>query len=98
MEEVSKEKTEAVSYDCNKFGADIVKFELLQTRYANIISLEQLVQSAASQKGAVFILYNVARLEKILDQFNERVQGGQYDRLPAIDDVDFSLLKDEVKL
>jgi hypothetical protein len=46
--------------------------------------------------GAVFILYNCARLAAILRQFEEKVQLGYYPQLVPYEEVDFLLLSKEV--
>jgi hypothetical protein len=46
--------------------------------------------------GAMFILYNCARLAEILRQFEEKVQLGYYPQLIPYEEVDFLLLSKEV--
>lgn len=46
--------------------------------------------------GAAFILYNFARVHAIFSTFEERVADGYYSPLPAVHDIDMSLLKEEV--
>jgi hypothetical protein len=46
--------------------------------------------------GAVFILYNCARLAALLRQFEEKVQLGYYPQLIPYEAVDFLLLSKEV--
>jgi arginyl-tRNA synthetase len=46
--------------------------------------------------GAVFILYNYARVAAILRQFEEKVQLGYYPQLIPFEEVDFLLLSKEV--
>lgn len=46
--------------------------------------------------GAAFILYNSARLESLLRRFDEKVDNGDYEGLPPIDSIDFTLLDEEV--
>lgn len=45
--------------------------------------------------GASFILYNSARIETLLRTFEERVQQSTYEQLPALDDINLSLLNEE---
>lgn len=97
MEKISTEKCNIPSYDFRKLGIEIVTFELLQSRYSNVICLEQLTEQSTTAKGAVFILYNIARLETILSTFDERVKKGYYRELPKLDEVNFDLLKEEVE-
>ncbi|ERL95759.1 hypothetical protein D910_01170, partial [Dendroctonus ponderosae] len=44
-------------------------------------------------KGPAFIFYNCARLSILLKEFDLKVQQGTYPDLPALDQIDFSLLK-----
>lgn len=97
MERISAEKCNIGSYDFPKLGIEIVSFELLQSRYSSVVSLEQLMEQSTTAKGAVFVLYNVARLETILTAFDEQVRKGFYEKLPDLDTIDFGLLKEEVK-
>jgi hypothetical protein len=54
------------------------------------------VNNYVNVSGAVFILYNCARLAAILRQFEEKVQLGYYPQLIPYDEVDFLLLSKEV--
>lgn len=90
------EKPNLILYDYVKLGAGIVSFDLLRTRHTNVIPLDQLIAQSSTSKGAAFILYNVARLQSILSTFEEHVSSGAYNKLPTIDQIDFSLLKEEV--
>lgn len=90
------EKENFILYDYVKLGAGIVTFDLLRTKHSNVIPLEQLIAQSTTSKGAAFILYNVARLQSILATFDEHVSSGSYAKLPALDQIDFTLLKEEV--
>lgn len=46
--------------------------------------------------GAAFILYNSARLESLLRRFDEKVENGDYEGLPPLDSINFTLLDEEV--
>lgn len=46
--------------------------------------------------GALFVLYNTARIAKIIAEYNLKVLCGDFLPLPNIDDVDFSQLHQEV--
>lgn len=46
--------------------------------------------------GAAFILYNYARLSVLFRTYEEKQKTGYYPELPSIENVDFSLLKEEV--
>lgn len=91
------EKENLILYDYVKLGAGIVTFDLLRTKHTNVIPLDQLIAQSSTSKGAAFILYNVARLQSILNTFDEHVSSGLYNKLPALDQIDFTLLKEEVR-
>lgn len=78
---------------CQQLGAAIVTYDLLKVKHFNAIDFEKLMSAPS---GAAFILYNTARLQTLLASFDHHVQSGYYDTLPAFDDIDFSLLKEEV--
>lgn len=90
------EKENCILYDYRKLGAGIVTFDLLRTKHTNVIPLKQLIAQSCTAKGAAFILYNVARLQSILNTFNEHVTSGYYEKLPKLDRIDFTLLREEV--
>lgn len=92
------EKPHMILYDYVKLGAGIVAFDLLRTKHTNVIPLDQLIAQSTTSKGAAFILYNVARLQSILTTFEEHVSSGSYNKLPPLDQIDFTLLKEEVCL
>lgn len=48
--------------------------------------------------GAAFILYNSARLESLLRKFEEKVENGEYGKLPPIESIDFALLDEDVSI
>lgn len=81
---------------CHKLGAAIVTFDLLKIKHFNAIDFEKLMTATTTIKGAAFILYNVARLQTLLASFDHQVSCGFYDSLPAFDQIDFGLLKEEV--
>lgn len=100
-EKVERERRvmeDLVVNDYVKLGAGIVAFDLLRTKYTNVIQLDQLIAQSTTSKGAAFILYNVARLQTILHSFDEQVSSGTYAKLPPLDQIDFNLLKEEVLL
>lgn len=47
---------------------------------------------------AAFMLYNYARLCSIFDHFEQCVQQGDVAPLPPVEDVDFALLRHDVRL
>ncbi|CAG2057783.1 unnamed protein product, partial [Timema podura] len=52
---------------------------------------------AKYRQGAAFVLYNCARLAAIRKQFDDKVAEGYYPHLIPLQDVDFSLLKQETE-
>lgn len=46
--------------------------------------------------GASFVLYNYARLSRIINTFQQNVSNKLYPELPNVAEVDFALLDDEV--
>lgn len=47
-------------------------------------------------EGASFILYNCARLATLFKEFDKRVESKLYPPLPALEQIDFSLLSEPV--
>lgn len=90
------DKDDIISYDYNKLGAAIVKFDLLKTKHINTVDFDRLCDQKSTIKGAAFILYNVARLQKLLHTFDTQVLNGFYQPLPALEQIEFGLLKEEV--
>lgn len=92
-------KENAVIDKCRKLGAAVVIFDLLKVKHYNAIDLEKLMKATSPTiKGAAFILYNVARLQTLLATFEQQVMKGFYAPLPEFDQIDFGLLKTEVRL
>lgn len=83
-------------FDFRKLGAAIVTFDLLKVKYPTAIDFDSLVEKQSTVKGSAFILYNVARIQTLLEKFDTQVKNGFYDELPEINQIDFSLLKEEV--
>lgn len=77
-------------------GTAIVTFDLLKIKHSNAIDFDKLMSATPNVKGATFILYNFARLQTLLASFEQQVQSGFYAPLPEFDQIDFSLLKEEV--
>lgn len=89
-------KENAVLDNCHKLGTAIVTFDLLKIKHINAIDFEKRQTASSTTKGAAFILYNVARLQTLLAQFEQQVTKGFYAPLPDFDEIDFGLLKTEV--
>lgn len=93
-----KNKDSVVSNDFKKSGAAIVTFELLRVKHNNVIDFERTLTKTSTIKGSTFILYNVARLQRLLASFDEHVSTGYYNALPEYSEIDFGLLREEVCL
>lgn len=92
-------KENAVFDKCQKLGAAVVIFDLLKIKHYNAIDMEKLMKATPPTiKGAAFILYNVARLQTLLATFDQQVAKGFYAPLPEYNQIDFELLKTEVRL
>lgn len=79
----------------DKLGRAASIVDLMEMKHSAPVGLAT-VPGLSSSKGATFILYNSARLETLFRTFDQRVAAGVYQELPDIDEVDFSLLKEEV--
>lgn len=78
----------------SRLGTAAVTVDLMEVRFSSPV---QIIRSGkGSTKGAAFILYNSARLESLLRRFDEKVDNGDYEGLPPIDSIDFTLLDEEV--
>lgn len=100
MEKIAQMKygedtNEMVPYDFDKLGQAVAIFDLLKVKHANTIPIT--AKQSCSAKGAVFILYNVARVQRVLTTFNEKVHSGYYIPLPDLDQIDVCELKEEVQ-
>lgn len=92
-------KENVVIDKCQTLGAAVVIFDLLKVKHYNAIDMEKLMKATSpTVKGAAFILYNVARLQTLLAAFDQQVAKGFYAPLPPFDQIDFGLLKTEVRL
>lgn len=101
MEKIAQMKygedtNEMVLYDFDKLGQAVAIFDLLKVKHGNPIPIGNAIRQSCSAKGAVFILYNVARVQRVLNTFNEKVAIGYYAPLPELDQIDVSLLREEV--
>lgn len=83
----------------NQLGDAAVRIDLLRVKPSHTvtISLDAVVDGImeTNNRGAVFILYNCARLAALLRQFEEKVQLGYYPQLIPYEEVDFLLLSKE---
>ncbi|EDW82097.1 uncharacterized protein Dwil_GK25318 [Drosophila willistoni] len=75
-------------------GSAAVVVDLFEVRHASAATVVR--NSSGCSKGAAFILYNSARLETLLRSFNAQVKAGVYQPLPPLNEIDFSLLEDDL--
>jgi hypothetical protein len=71
-----------------KVGNAAAIFDMIETKHSNAMKL-------TSNPKHAFILYNSARIETLLANFYEKVSKGYYPALPALNDIDTSLLTEE---
>ena len=79
---------EAFSELIERLGENAVTLELLEVKQSSPMTLNPDPKQA-------FILYNSARLETLLKNFDLKVSEGYYQETPELDDIDTSLLKEE---
>lgn len=79
-----------------RLGNAAVTVDLLEVKHTSPVQIIR--NGQGSTKGASFILYNSARLESILRTFEERIERQAYDPAPEINDIDWSLLNEEVRI
>ncbi|GFO14418.1 Dalr anticodon-binding domain-containing protein 3-like [Plakobranchus ocellatus] len=73
-----------------------IKIDILGNACSSPLSLENTAsgRGAESRLGA-FILYNAARLFTLLQRFDQAVIDGKYPPLPPVDQIDWTLLREE---
>ncbi|XP_032239941.2 DALR anticodon-binding domain-containing protein 3 isoform X2 [Nematostella vectensis] len=71
-----------------------IKIQLMAAAQNSNITLD-ISENSQDFRQATFLLYNSARLSKLFQKFEDGVTQGLYPSLPSIDQVDFSLLRDE---
>ncbi|XP_063221703.1 DALR anticodon-binding domain-containing protein 3 [Bacillus rossius redtenbacheri] len=73
-----------------------VRIELLQAKPSSELCVDLCEpQDNAQLRGALFVLYNYTRISTILRLFADKVREGVYPSLVPIEEVDFSLLKQQ---
>ncbi|CAH3157465.1 unnamed protein product [Porites evermanni] len=71
-----------------------VKLEILSIAPNSEVKID-VSESSREFRQATFVMYNCARLAKLFENFEKNVLKGIYPALPPIQEVDFSLLRDE---
>lgn len=90
------DKDDMALYDFEKLGRAVATFDLLKVKHTNPIPIANLIEQSCATKGAIFVLYNVARVQTVLNTFNEKVAQGYYKPLPDFEQIDVSTLREEV--
>ena len=92
--DISKEEFDAVTHEVSTAA---MKYALLAVSCETIISFDIAKVTDFEDASAPFLLYNSTRLSSVIRKHEEGVRGGQagFDALPALDQVDFSLLDDQ---
>lgn len=92
-------KNEKIFVDLiQRLGTYAVTVDFLEIKVLSPVGLNYNFSGMGCSKGASFILYNSARLETLIDNFDGKVREGYYPALPEFKDIDISLLKEEVRL
>ncbi|EDV32871.1 uncharacterized protein Dana_GF21913 [Drosophila ananassae] len=77
-----------------RLGEAAVIVDLFSVRHASAACVVR--NGMGSSKGASYILYNSARVETLLRSFDSQVAAGVYDPLPPLEEIDLSILEDEM--
>nr|XP_017029249.1 DALR anticodon-binding domain-containing protein 3 isoform X2 [Drosophila kikkawai] len=77
-----------------RLGSAAVIVDLASVRHQSAVTLVR--NGLGSSKGASYILYNSARLETLLRTFNDQVKAKVYDPLPPLEEIDLSILEDDL--
>uniref|UniRef100_A0A8C2VQ55 DALR anticodon binding domain containing 3 n=1 Tax=Chinchilla lanigera TaxID=34839 RepID=A0A8C2VQ55_CHILA len=72
-----------------------IKFEMLSTAPQGQLVLGDSSISTKGTKSGVFVMYNCARLATLFEGYERNVEQGLYPAFPAVESLDFSLLRDE---
>ncbi|KAG8224562.1 hypothetical protein J437_LFUL002166 [Ladona fulva] len=84
----------------SSLASSSMKLDFLQSKISHPVSLDMsegvVPNREKSYKGPQFLLYNYARLVSVLRSFDKKVNEGVYPPLVSLEDVDFSLLSEEV--
>lgn len=85
----------AVAFDTlnRTLGCAAVTVDLLEVKHSSPVTLS-LSPCGGASRGAAFIMYNSARIEHLVDVYEQRLSQGDYEQPTA--EADWSLLKEEV--
>lgn len=79
-----------------QMAVSVLKLEILSVAPNSELKIN-VCETSREFRQATFVLYNCARLSKLFQNFEENVNNGVYPNLPPVDEVDFSLLRDEAE-
>lgn len=79
-----------------KLGNASVTVDLLEVKYTSRVTLSLTNHAGGTSRGAAFIMYNSARIETLCDKFDGCVRQGYYPEMPDFENIDVTLLTDEV--
>ncbi|XP_028414459.1 uncharacterized protein LOC114537597 [Dendronephthya gigantea] len=82
-----------------KMAVSVIKLEILlvPSNFQVKLDVTESNDVPPSCRQALFVLYNCARLAKILEKYQYEIDQGTYPPLPHVKDIDFSLLKDQIE-
>lgn len=92
----NKEEEYMVNELMRKVGLASVTVDLLEVKYSSPVTLSLTSQAGGTSRGAAFIMYNSARIETLCAKFDDDVRQGYYPQMPNLEEIDVTLLKDEV--
>ncbi|CRK98113.1 CLUMA_CG011481, isoform A [Clunio marinus] len=71
-----------------RLGKNATNLDILEVKHSSALIL-------TSNSKQEFILYNSARLERIMESFNKKVDEKYYEKLPHLNNIDLSVLNEE---
>ena len=75
-----------------KLTGAAIKFDFLLSGHSSILKLDL---NKPNTKGGIFVMYNYARLATLFSRFEKSVAENVYPCLPQLDQIDWSLLREE---
>ncbi|XP_064606238.1 DALR anticodon-binding domain-containing protein 3-like [Liolophura sinensis] len=75
-----------------------VKMELLNSSCRNTVKLsipQNTDDLGGPKRCGTFVMYNCARLAMLFSHFNQAVEKGTYPEMPPVEEIDFSVLREE---
>lgn len=79
-----------------QLGIAAVTFDLLEVKHSSPVTLSMQQHCGGASRGAAFVLYNSARIEKLLATYAHQLAAGHYAPPGDVEQSDWSLLKEEV--